>query len=375
MMTLGTLEFSLMINYFKVVISLILIGWQLSSPAAEFATVPLTEATPESQNMDSRHFDLAISKINQGEYGDMNALLVLRNHYLILEHYTSPLYHGLDYRHPAKSITKSVTSALVGIARGQGKFPSLDSNLLGLFSQYPEIDNVDARKHKIKLEHVLSMTAGFEWDEFSIGDTSEMKMMRTKNWIKYALDQPMSHEPGEKWIYNGGCSMMLSDLLKRFTQTEVVDFARDNLLDPIGMENWNWSITNKDVANTATGLGMSRRDMARFGVLYLNNGRWQGQQIVPADWVSISTGVQALGEEDHYPYAYGYHWWRLQDADPTVSMLEVNDAYFALGFGGQFIFIVPHLNLVVVSTADNYGADEALFPKLLRDHIFPAILS
>jgi CubicO group peptidase (beta-lactamase class C family) len=278
-----------MSHFLKGTLVLILIGWQSGLIAAENAEVPLTEATPESQNLDSNRFKQAVAEITDGKYGDMNALLVLRNNYLVLEHYTSPLYFGRDYRHSAKSITKSVTSALVGIARGQGKFPPLDSNLLELFPQYPEIANLDTRKQHINLEHVLSMTAGFEWDEFAVGDNSEFKMMRSKDWIKYTLDQPMSHEPGEKWVYNGGCTMMLSDILKNVTGTEVVDYARNYLLDPIGMENWNWSITNKNVADTKSGLGMSRRDMARFGVLYLNGGRWQGNQIIPEDWVTKST--------------------------------------------------------------------------------------
>ena len=364
-----------MANFLRGTLVLILIGCQPGLIAAENAEIPLTEATPESQNLDSTRLKQAVAEIADGKYGDMNALLVLRNNYLVLEHYTSPQYHGRDYRHPAKSITKSVTSALVGIAHGQGKLPPLNSNLLELFPQYPDIANMDARKQQIKLEHVLSMTAGFEWDEFAVGDNNEFKMIRSPDWIKYALDQPMRHSPGEKWVYNGGCSMMLSDILKNATGTEVADYARKYLFDPIGIENWNWSITRENATNTAFGIAMSRRDMLRFGVLYLNGGRWQGNQIVPVDWVTKSTSVQVLGKGDYFPYAYGYQWWRLQDQEPTVAMLAVNDAFFALGFGGQFIFIVPHLNLVVVSTAANFGPDEGLFLKLLRDHIFPAVLS
>jgi CubicO group peptidase (beta-lactamase class C family) len=364
-----------MTNFLKSALVLILISWQSGLIAAENAKVPLTEATPESQNLDSALLEQAVAEIAEGKYGDMDALLVLRNNYLVLEHYTSPLYHGRDYRRPAKSITKSVTSALVGIARGQGKMPPLDTNLLELFPQYTDIANMDMRKQKITLEHVLSMTAGFEWDEFSVGDTSEFKMIRSADWIKYTLDQPMSHSPGEKWVYNGGCSMMLSDILKNATETDVADYAKKYLFDPIGIENWNWSITRGNATNTAFGIAMSRRDMARFGVLYLNGGRWQGNQIVPQDWVTKSTSVQVLGKDDYFPYAYGYQWWRLQDQEPTVGMLAINDAYFALGVGGQFIFVVPHLKMVVVSTAANFGPDESLFLKLLRDHIFPAVLN
>jgi CubicO group peptidase (beta-lactamase class C family) len=103
--------------------------------------------------------------------------------------------------------------------------------------------------------------------------------------------------------------------------------------------------------------------------------RWQGKQIVPKEWVRNSTSVQVLGEDNYFPYAYGYQWWRLQDEEPTVGMLATNDVFFALGFGGQFIFVVPHLNMVVVSTAANFGPDEVLFLKLLRDHISPAVLN
>lgn len=364
-----------MVNFIKGTLVLILIGWQSGLNAAENAEVPLTEATPESQNLDSTRLKQAVAEIAAGKYGDMNALLVLRNNYLVLEHYTSPQYHGRDYRHPAKSVTKSVTSALVGIARGQGKMPGLDSKLIELFPQYPDIANLDARKQQIKLKHVLSMTAGFEWDEFSAGNNSEFKMISSADWIKYALDQPMSHSPGEKFVYNGGCSMMLSGILKNATGNDVADYAREYLLDPIGIENWNWSLGKKNVTNTAFGIAMGRRDIARFGVLYLNGGRWQGKQIVPEDWVAESTSVQVLVKGDLSAYAYGYQWWRLQDQHPTAGMLALNDAYFAHGLGDQIIFIVPHLDMVVVSTAANFGPGEPPFLKLLRDHIFLAVLN
>ena len=112
---------------------LLLISWQSGLPASETAKIPLTQATPESQNLIRTRLEQAVAEIANGKYGDMNALLVLRNDYLVLEHYTSPLYYGRDYRHPANPITKSVTSALVGIALDQGKMPSLHSNLLELF--------------------------------------------------------------------------------------------------------------------------------------------------------------------------------------------------------------------------------------------------
>ncbi len=358
----------------KIILLLFSLGWSFPSIGAESAKIPLTPATPESQQLDSTQFAKAIARIADGQYGEIDSLLILRHGYLVLEHYFSPQYHGQGYRQPLKSVTKSVTSALVGIALEQGYLPALETRLTELFPQYPDIDNLDARKKAVTLEHILAMTAGFEWDEFSIGYNSDDKMLSSPDWIRFVLDLPMSHAPGETWVYNSGCSLLLSQILRDSTGQAVDAFARKHLFGPIGIEKWNWSITKNSVINTAWGLAMSRRDMARFGMLILNEGRWQDRQVVPAEWIRRSTGVKVLGTEDYFPYAYGYHWWRLQDPEPTVAMLEVNDAYFALGFGGQFIFIVPHLDLVVVSTASNFGPDEALFLKLLRDHIFTAVM-
>ena len=301
---------------------------------------------------------------------------MLRNDFLVLEHYTDSQYKGADYRHPIRSITKSFTSALIGIAQGQGKLPDLQARLLDLFPQYDEIENLDDRKRGITLHHILSMTAGFEWDEFTTGAMSDPNMMRSPDWIKHVLDLPMRDAPGTRWVYNSGCSMLLSDILRRNTGIPVDEYASKYLFEPIGLENWRWSLGKNDVINTSTGLTMSRRDMARLGVLYLNRGLWQGKQVVPRDWVELSTGFKTQENREYTPYAYAYQWWRMQDVEPTVAMLETNDVYTAIGLHGQFVLIIPHLELVVVSTAENIGWEkEALFLKLLRDHILPAVVN
>ena len=358
---------------FRFLARLLCISWIAGLAVAETGPDTLLEASPESQGMDGAILEQVVEEINDGRYGDMNALLVLRNNYLVLEHYSSPQYYGRDYRHPAKSITKSVTSALVGIVHGQGRLPALDSKLPDLLPAYADLIRQDDRKQQITLHHLLSMTAGFEWDELAAGDTDQFKMMRTRDWIAYALKRPMRDRPGDRLEYNGGLSMMLSPILQDAIDDDVIDYATRNLFDPIGLENWNWTVTNDLKPNTVSGLAMSRRDMARIGLLFLNRGRWGDRQVIPADWIDRSTRVQVLGKGPYYPFAYGYQWWRLQDAAPTVAMLEVNDVYFALGYGGQFVFVVPHLRLVVVSTAANFGTDVDLFLKLLRERVFAAI--
>ena len=348
--------------------------WHFGLLAADRAAVPLTEATPESQGLDGARLQQAIDGISAGEYGDINALLVLRNDYLLLEHYVDLQYKGPDYRHPIRSVTKSFTSALIGIARGQGKLADLQTPLLDLFPQYDEIENLDERKRNLTLDHILSMTAGFEWDEFSTGAMSDHRMASSPDWIKHVLDLPMRDLPGTRWVYNSGCSMLLSNILSRATATPVDEYAEKYLFEPIGIGNWRWSLGKNDVINTSGGLSMTRRDMARLGVLYLNDGRWQGKQIVPEDWVKLSTSLKTQANANYFPYAYAYQWWRVQDAEPTAAMLETNDMYTAIGLHGQFVLVIPHLEMVIVSTAENFSFEkEELFFKLLRDHVLPAV--
>ena len=335
--------------------------------------MPLELASPESQGVRPELLVHAAQALDDGHYGDINAMLVVRNNKLIFEHYTDTEYFGQDYRHPVKSITKSVTSALFGVLLQQGKMPDLNTPILDYYASYADIDHLDERKRGITVEQVLAMTTGFAWDEFSVGDNTGFKMERSKDWVKFTLDQPMSHDPGEKWVYNSGCSILLSQVIHRASGTDISNFASTYLFEPMGMDV-RWSILANDVTNTAFGLALTRRQMAQFGQLYLNKGRWGDQQLVSQQWIEESTRVQTLGVDEYFPYAYGYHWWRLQDAEPTIKALEVNDVYFALGYGGQFIFVIPHLDMVVVSTASNFAADEALFLKLLRDLIFPAVI-
>jgi len=354
-------------------------GWHSSLAASELAKTPLAEATPESQNLDGRKLNAAISKIDNGDYGDIDALLVVRNNYLVLEKYFSPEYHGRDYMRPVLSTTKSFASALIGIAIGQGKIKDVQANLIDYYAEYSDIKNLDARKQKITLEDVLTMTAGFQWNELATSYADPKndynRMVHSKDWVKYVLDAPMRHAPGEYLNYNSGCTLLLSSILQKSTGQTAEEFAIEHLFKPLGIEKYTWSIARGGITNTYSGLAMRRRDLAKFGMLFLNNGRWLDRQLIPQDWVQLSTSKQVNADPDSADstYGYGYQWWRFQDQDPTVANLAINDVYFTWGYGGQFAFVIPHLHMVVVSTADNYGADYRRFFDLLRDHIFPAV--
>jgi len=373
------------LNYqsvFRIICTILLICISFSSKSAvsDLADIPLTEATPESQNISSARLNEAVKKITNGDYGDINSLLVIRNNYLVLEKYFSSQYYGQEYKHPILSATKSITSALIGIAIKQGKIKDVQKYLLEFFPEYKDLENLGSRKKEITLENILTMTAGFQWDELSASyghpENDSFNMTKSPDWIQHVLDLPMIHSPGSSMTYNSGCSILLSGILQNSTEQSAEAFATDFLFKPLGIKEWSWSIVPNEISNTAWGLSMRRLDMARFGILFLNDGRWLDNQVISRNWQEISTKMHVNGKTDGIlsKYAYGYQWWRFTDSDITVSNLAVNDIYFAWGYGGQFIFVIPHLGMVVVSTGGNYGADHRLFFDVLRDHIFPAVM-
>ena len=345
----------------------------LNATAAGLVIEPLSEATPESQGLSSVILREAVTKINNGEYGRIHSLLIARNNYLIMEEYFSG--YESDDIHPVYSVTKSITSALIGIALKQGKINSLDTKLLEFFPEYAKIENLDQYKKKISLKNVLTMTAGFQWDESSIPWFDPLndarKMSESYDSIKYVLDLPMSDPPG-KFVYNSGCSMLLSGVLKNTTGQSAEEYANDHLFKQIGIKKWRWSILSirsNRMTNTSGGLNLRPIDMARIGILYLNEGSWLKKQIIPKEWHQVSTKRHVRVDKEA---AYGYQWWIILDNNERSKDLSIKDAYFAWGWGGQFILVIPHLNMVVVSTAENIEND-IIFFNMIRDHVLPAI--
>lgn len=283
---------------------------------------------------------------------DMHGLLIVRHGYIVTEAYFYP-YRQRD-RHNIYSCTKSFTSALVGIAIGQGHIDSLDHKVLDFFPEYT-VAHDDAQKQAMTLEHLLTMTSGLDWPEFSEPYSSLrnilMQMLRRGNWVRFVLDRPMAAEPGTTFNYNTGASHLLSAIMKKTTGMNTSSFARKHLFDPLGISTVFWRSDPGGVTFGGGGIWMRPRDMAKLGHLYLESGVWDGQQVVPAEWIEASVAA---------PH-YGYQWWILPDG-----------AYAALGYKGQRIFVMPHLDMVVVFT----GALASDTPSLLVDtFIVPAARS
>lgn len=350
-----------------------------------YAIDSLTGAGTSPYTLDEKKLDELVSAIQAGDFGKTDSLVIIQNDGLVLEKY----FRGWtrDRRHSCFSVTKSVTSALIGILLDRGEIPGLNEKLLSFFPGYQNIKNMDARKEAITLEDVLTMTAGFSWNEVStpyfFGIFPNLKndmtrMLFNRDYIKYVLDKSMAADPGTVWTYNSGSLDLLSGIITDATGQTAEDFAAENLFHPMGITDWKWNKGSQGISETGAGLSLHPVDMAMFGYLFLKKGRLQGKQIVPEEWVAVSTAqhVAELKINDQaVNLHYGYLWWIMPVNATIGGSLQLDEIYCALGYGGQCIFVIPPLDMVVVSAASNFDSASRMFSgfKFLTDYILPAV--
>ena len=294
---------------------------------------------PEQQGMDSAKLLIADEFI-QDRLADVFSLLIVKNGYLVFEKYYS-------WGSPSKisavhSITKSVTSALIGIALKKGYFDSVDQKLIDFFPEYVT-DDLDPRIKEISLKHMLTMSAGFSWNDRG---PVMRDFFTSEDWAKFTIQLPIVTKPGDKFNYNSSISHLLSIILTKSTKTSTLDFAKKNLFEPLGIQSEFWWQDPQGYHIGGFGLGSSARDLARFGFLYLNNGYWDGQSIVPEQWVRQSTEqqIQALSHPMYGAFGYGYNWW--------VKQVDGCSSFRAWGRRGQYVVVIPELDLVIVVTSN-----------------------
>jgi CubicO group peptidase (beta-lactamase class C family) len=296
-------------------------------------------SAPEQQGMDPAKL-LMTDEFIQNRLPDAFSLLVVRNGYLVFEKYYS--WGSPEKIAVVHSVTKSVTSALIGIALAKGYLDSVDQRLIEFFPEYAT-DDLDPRIKEIRLKHILTMSAGFRWNDRG-------PVMRdwytSADWAKFTIQLPLVTDPGDKFNYNSSISHLLSIILSKSTKTSTFDFARQNLFEPLGIQSGFWRQGPQGYHIGGFGLGFSARDLAKFGFLYLNNGYWNGQSIVPQQWVKRSTEqqIQAFSHPLYGTFGYGYHWW--------VKPVDGCSSFRAWGRRGQYIVVVPELDLVVAVTSN-----------------------
>jgi CubicO group peptidase (beta-lactamase class C family) len=297
---------------------------------------------------------------------DMHSLLIIKDGYIVAEQYYSEEY-GPDSLHRIYSCTKSFTSALFGITMDQEYDLNLSDKMIDFFPDV-EIENLTEDKKKITVGHLLTMTDGLEWYELEYLYSDERNTFR--QWVdngavaEFVLNRPTIASPGDVYSYNTGVSQVLSAILQRVTGTRTDSFALENLFSPLGIVDFYWPANDKDETYGGTAMQLTPRDMARFGYLYLQQGEWEGEQIVPKEWIEASQQphVQRKYIEGSY---YGYHWW-----------VSGEGPYSAVGFGGQWITIIPEHDLVVVFANNLEDGDLEQWntpERLLNTYILPAI--
>ncbi len=254
--------------------------------------------------------------------------------------------HGQHSLHDVRSVTKSIVGLLYGIALAEGKVPAPDASLYAQFPQYADL-LAQPERARIRVEHVLSMQMGLEWNEdlpYSDPRNSEIAMEMAKDRYRYALEQAVREAPGQSWIYSGGAVALLGKLLENGTGQPIDAYAKTKLFEPLGITRFEWVRGNDGVASTASGLRLTLPDLAKIGHLMVQHGVYNGKQVVPAEWLKRS--VEPRARVDTF-LRYGYLWY--------VGGPEANPVALAIGNGGQRLTVQPANGLVVASFAGRYN--------------------
>jgi CubicO group peptidase (beta-lactamase class C family) len=290
------------------------------------------------------------------------------------EHWGTPVgtvRFAADVKHDLRSITKSVVSLLIGIAASEGRFPPLDSPVLDFFPEYQSLRT--PAKAALTFRHLLTMSAGLEWDEslaYSDPRNSEIRMIASSDPVGFVLKQPLATAPGSAFRYSGGATTVLGAALERSTRTRMEDYAKERLFRPLAIDDTEWVRMPNGMTSAASGLRMRPRDIAKLGKLLLNDGTADGRRIIPRGWVVQS--IQSHRPVDAF-FSYGYQWW-------TASSRMGASSYpwsAGVGYGGQRLFAQPDLDLIVVITAGHYGdALQNVIPlAIFTQFILPATRS
>ncbi|CCQ73718.1 serine hydrolase [Magnetospira sp. QH-2] len=299
--------------------------------------------------LDGETFQAVVKSIEKDAHSDFHSLLVARHGRLAFEGY----FNGYDTGslHDIRSAGKSMTSTLVGIAIDQGVIPSVDHRVLPYFHGYEPLRDLDDRKASIKIRDLLMMRSGLDADDNDRATPgNEEAMLNSPDWIRYALDLPMSAEPGQKWAYAGVNSMLLAGLLEAATEQPLLEYAMQYLFEPLGIHSLLWQSSPQGTPAGQGFMALSGRDMLKLGQMMLNGGAWNGRTIVSEDWVrEVSRCRTLLPDEKHA--GYGYHWWCLA-MDRNGQKLA---CFFASGNGGNKIYVVPDLQMVVALASSAYN--------------------
>lgn len=355
----------------KNVLTFILLVLALQSPC--FGQKPYRYTPPQplddgwkTGNLESKQIDT--SKIHQlfnqlqGGQHKIHSILLAKDGELLIEEYFGD--YGIDKPHDLRSVTKSFTSLLMGIAIEKGYIDSVDDPISKYVKHPTPKKNLDPRKAQITIKHLLTMSTGLDcndWDKKSRGQ--EDKVYRKGDWLQYFLDLPMLHEPGTVSNYCTMGQVFAMEIISRASGMEIDVFAQNHLFDPLGIHNLRWGHTSsKAVIPSGKRLYMTSRDMAKIGQLVLNKGKWNNKQLISPEWMELTTSAKTkiTGRD------YGFLWWNF----PFKVNEQVTHAKVATGNGGQFIMVFPKEKIVAVFTGGAYNSEESNLPFAIVSDVF-----
>jgi len=261
-----------------------------------------------------------------------------------------PYYQRGDL-HTLQSVTKTVTSIVVGVATTRGDFPSLDRPVLSFFGPADSVRNIDDRKQRMTVRHLLTMTAGIDWNEnlpYADPRNTATDLEVSPDWVKYTFNRPMMEEPGKRFNYNSGATEIVASVFRRATGTDIEEYAAQHLFAPLGITHWFWKRSGSGLADTEGGLYLEARDLAKLWYLFSRNGQWDGMQIVSADWVKSSVSPFVPTSPSPNAASYGLAWWLHPTGKPTAPYYLAGS-----GFGGQIPVAMIDQDMIVVFNAWN----------------------
>ena len=345
-------------------------------PAPALLTDGWPVGTPASQGFDPRAMDLLDHDLRERRIQEVDALVIARNGILVYERYPDPAA-SVDALHQLNSATKSVASMLVGIAAHRGLLDADDQAISDLFPEAADLFQADPRKNAINLRHLLTMTAGLAWDSKDVRETDrdDRRMNAAPDPVRYVLEKPVVHDPGTRFYYNSGCSMLLTGLIPNVSGLEADDFAEETLFGPLGIRDYLWQTTEDGTPRGQDGLFLRGRDLLKLGQLYLQGGMWEGERVLDQSWIDAS--FQPWTRTDFETSRYGFQWW-MYPYSPTGTSSRQHGLIAASGYGGQKLFLVPELDLAVVffgCTTEGYdcGISDTVPEAVMYNYILPAL--
>lgn len=339
-------------------------GWPTTTPAVAGLDESLLLSLVNS---------LATFEPNELRQPYIQGLLIAHRGKLIVDEY----FHGFDREatHDSRSSTKSLTSALLGVALYDGAIKSIDQPVYPLFGGVDAFENPDPRKARLTLRHLVTMSSGLDCDDGDYDSPGNEDVMQSQDaepdWYQYALDLAMVREPGEAGVYCTAGMNLIGGALQKATGVELKRYFAEKFAEPLNFGHYEMNLSPTEHAYMGGGMRLRPRDFLKLGQLYLDGGVWAGQRIVSEDYVKASAAPHAsINQADDY----GYAWWR-QSFDVDGRSIET---YYASGNGGQLLFVVPELDLVALIQAGNYSdgrTRNAFRDKFMQEHILPAVLA